>query len=140
MSHPQWKNCKLVSCLEVIGENCAYVIYCSVDFFFKSIGNTHTKFHHKRQKIMTKLLIPKSEWVWKNLGWWCCGSCQALLKLVASQTCMWHKFQNPLVRLAVSKIIVTIMGVWNNDVKSKLLASGKALVKMILDITEDHWR
>ncbi len=24
-------------------------------------------------------MVPKSGWVWKNLGGWCCGSCQALL-------------------------------------------------------------
>ncbi len=30
---------------------------------------------------MTKLLVPKSEWVWKKLGGWCCGSCQALLNV-----------------------------------------------------------
>ena len=29
LSHPQWKKkpCNLVSSLEIIGENCAYVIY-----------------------------------------------------------------------------------------------------------------
>ena len=35
---------------------------------FQSIWKTHTKVHHKGQKNMTKLLVPKSEWVWKTWG------------------------------------------------------------------------
>ncbi len=37
----------------------------SVDFSL-SIWNIHTKFHHKNQKNMTKLLVPKSQCVWKK--------------------------------------------------------------------------
>ncbi len=34
----------------------------------KVFGIIHTKLHHKSQKNMPKLLVPNSQWVWKQYG------------------------------------------------------------------------
>ncbi len=65
-----------------------------------SIWNIHTKCHHQSQKNMTKLLVPKSGWVWKNLGGWCCGSCQALLINLIWVTCLM-----PILILVLQNLI-----------------------------------
>ncbi len=41
------------------------LIYIDISY---TIWNIHIKFHHKSHKNVTKLLVPKSQWVWKKNG------------------------------------------------------------------------
>ena len=91
ISHPQWKNWKLQSCLEVLRENCAYVmlfiVLFSVVTTFSTFQATFLLISPEVFGILTpnfstsqikydKTFGTKARVGLKIFGGWCCASCQ----------------------------------------------------------------
>ncbi len=98
--HPRWKNCKFLSPMFML-----FIVFKMVETMFSIFRQVFSLISPKLHRVcapwnfthtaflnMTQLLVPKSRYVWKNLGGWGCGSEQAPLNAPVLENMQQPKF------------------------------------------------